>query len=144
MAFLVVPMWRPDKPTLFENPLDLVVAPQGEADVVGNQQAVFPRHLFALDLLQLGQENEGVQDAAIADDVDGLRAEQSGGNGVEKVLVVADLNGVAGVGAAVEAGDDVVLFGKQVDQLALALVAPLRPKHGADLGVQAVHAGLFG
>ena len=42
-----------------------------------------------------------------------------------KVLPLAD-DGVAGVGAAVVADDEVVLVGEQIDDLALGLVAPLQ------------------
>ena len=42
--------------------------------------------------------------------------------------LVADADGMAGVGAALVAGDDVGLLGEHVDDLSLAFIAPL----GAD------------
>ena len=47
-------------------------------------------------------------------------------------MPVAELDGVAGVVAAVVAGDDVEAVGEQVDDLALALVAPLSAQNGHD------------
>ena len=47
---------------------------------------------------------------------------------VEDVLLVADADGVARVGATLVAGDDVGVLGEQVDDLSLSFVAPL----GAD------------
>ena len=45
---------------------------------------------------------------------------------------VAELDGVPGVVAAVVAGDDVEAVGQQVDDLALAFVAPLPAEHRDD------------
>ena len=50
------------------------------------------------------------------------------GNLLQNELPIAHHHGVAGVGAALVAHDDVGLLGEDVDDLALAFVAPL----GAD------------
>jgi hypothetical protein len=51
--------------------------------------------------------------------------EDPGGDQVQGVALAVDDDGVAGVGPAVVADDDVVAVGQQVDDLALALVTPL-------------------
>ena len=76
----------------------------------------------AVDLLQ---QADGVDDDAVADDAGGAFAEDAGGDEVQDVFGPADDDGVAGVGAALGAHDDVGLRGQEVDDLALALVAPL-------------------
>ena len=53
-------------------------------------------------------------------------AEDADGEEVGGVLVGADADGVAGVGAATVADDDVGVIGDVIDDLALPLVAPLR------------------
>jgi hypothetical protein len=63
---------------------------------------------------------------------------------MKKKLIVTHFDGVTSIGTAVKPGDDVVLFGQDVNQFSLTLVAPLGPQHGADLGVQAVEALLTG
>jgi hypothetical protein len=81
----------------------------------------------ALERVQLGDEEPGVDDAAGAHDAE-LPGEDSGRDVVEgERLAVAD-DRVAGVGAALVAAHDVGVLGEQVDDLALPLVAPL----GAD------------
>ena len=44
---------------------------------------------------------------------------------MQRVTIVADDDGVACVGAALEASDDIELLAEKIDQLAFALVAPL-------------------
>ena len=52
------------------------------------------------------------------------------GSSDELVGLVADDQRVAGIVAALEADDDVGAAGQPVDDLALALVAPLAADHG--------------
>ena len=55
-----------------------------------------------------------------------MRREDAGGQQRELVGLAAGDDGVAGVGAAVVADDEVVLVGEEIDDLALGLVAPLQ------------------
>ena len=71
------------------------------------------------------EEGFGVEDDAVADDVHDARAEDADGQQVRGVLLAVDADGVAGVGAAAVADDDLRLFGEEVDDLALAFIAPL-------------------
>ena len=51
--------------------------------------------------------------------------ERAGRDQVEDGLLAVDHQRVAGVVAALEANDDIGVVGKQIDDLALALVTPL-------------------
>jgi hypothetical protein len=51
---------------------------------------------------------------------------------MEGEAIVADDHGMPGIGPAGEADDDVEVLGEQIDDLALALVAPLK---AADTGI---------
>jgi hypothetical protein len=84
-----------------------------------------------LELVELLDEQAGVDDAAGSDNADRAAVEDSRGDVVElERLAVAD-DGVSGVGAALVAAHDVGALGEQVDDLALPLVSPLRPHdHG--------------
>ena len=78
------------------------------------------------ELVDLLEEPRRVDDDAVADDGGDVRAEDAGRQERElEGLAVAD-DGVAGVGAAVVADDEVELVAEQIDDLALGLVAPLQ------------------
>jgi hypothetical protein len=92
----------------------------GEAQAGGGQ--VDAGGAQGLDLLK---EGGGVDDQAAADHADGVRVDHAGGDEVQLECLPAGGDGVAGVVSAVVAGDDVSLGGKQVDDAALAFIAPL-------------------
>ena len=69
-----------------------------------------------------------IDDHAVADDAELVRVQRAGRDQVEDGLLAVDDQRVAGVVAALEADDDIGVVGEQIDDLALALVAPL----GAD------------
>ena len=91
-----------------------------------------PRASSVVDLLD---EKPRIDDAPGADDGDLPLVEDPGGDVVElERLAVAD-DRVARVRAALVAADEVGALGEQVDDLALALVAPLRADdHGGGHG----------
>ncbi len=66
-----------------------------------------------------------VDDYARSEDVDGIVAQDAGGQQIqdEPALVVDD--GVTGIVAALIADDYIVPFRKQIDHAALALIAPV-------------------
>jgi hypothetical protein len=83
-----------------------------------------PSRSAALELVQLGHEQAGVDHAPGADDAE-LPGEDPGRNVVERErLAVAD-DRVTGVRPALVAADDVRVQSEEVDDLPLALVAPL-------------------
>ena len=80
--------------------------------------------------LDLIEELLRVDHRAVPDHVHLLGIEDPGGNQVEGVLLVAHHDGVSRVGAAVVADDGVVLRGQEVDDLAFALIPPLKADDG--------------
>ena len=83
-------------------------------------------------LLDLGLERPGIEHHAVADHRQGA-ADDPRGQQRQFVGLVADDQRVAGIVPALEAGDDVGPARQPVDDLALALVAPLGADHG-DVG----------
>ena len=78
--------------------------------------------------VELVEQHLDVDDDAVGDDRDDAVGQNAGRQQVQRVLLVADDDRVAGVVAAVELDDVVDAAAEQVGGLALALVAPL----GAD------------
>ena len=66
---------------------------------------------------------------AVADDGRDVVVEDAARDELQRERLAADDDGVPGVVAALIAHDDVHLFGDEVGELALALVAPLRADH---------------
>ena len=77
------------------------------------------------ELFQFREQMVGIEHHAVADDADDPRMQDAGGNLLEDELAVADDDGMSGVGAALVADDQVGPLREDVDELALALVAPL-------------------
>lgn len=99
---------------IFENQLGAV----RQADVVD-------REALGGDALHLFDQAEHVDDEAVADDVDDVRTEDSGGNQVQHIVLVADFDGVPRVVAALEADHHIHIARQNVDELAFPFVAPL-------------------
>ena len=76
----------------------------------------------AFDFLQ---ELLGIHHDAVADDAGCSLPQNPGRDQVQDVLGLADNDRVSGVGSALGSGYDVRLFGHEIDDLALTLVAPL-------------------
>ena len=70
-------------------------------------------------------EAHGVHHDAVADDADLVLAQNAGGNQVQDVFLAFDVDGVAGVVAALRADHHVRLLGQHVNDLAFAFIAPL-------------------
>mmetsp|Transcript_4789 Transcript_4789/g.12296 ORF Transcript_4789/g.12296 Transcript_4789/m.12296 type:complete len:416 (+) Transcript_4789:506-1753(+) len=81
---------------------------------------------------------------AVADEILAALVDDPAGEQVERVLLTVDNKRVACVGSAVKASAELHVLRQNVDQLALALVAPLRPEHHAEaprLVVRAIGRG---
>ena len=110
-------------------PVQLAVQRQDKRGVFGYFQAV-RADLDALgaDLFEFGHEGVRIEDDAIADDRQLAFAHDAGRQQRQLVDHAVDHQRVAGIVPALEAHHDVGAFRQPVDDLALALVAPL----GAD------------
>src|SRR6266545_243299 len=121
---------------LLESVEDLVVrhddvGPVADAEVADGM-ATLPR------LVDLLEELRGLDDHPVPDQVHRPLAEHARRQEVERVQVLAHLDGVPGVRAALETHDDVRLVREEVDDLALALVPELAADgHGGGHGISA-------
>src|SRR5262249_13555850 len=75
--------------------------------------------------LDFFNEADGIDADGVADAANLFLAQYSGRDEVEDILLAADVNGVAGVVAALSADNDVRLFSKDIDNFAFSFVAPL-------------------
>ncbi len=93
---------------------------------VADAQVVLDADAPAAKRTDLSQQNLRVDDDARADDRHEVRPQDAAGHQVQGELFRADPDGMAGIGAAAVADRQVVLLGKQIDDFALALIAPLQ------------------
>ena len=75
------------------------------------------------EALELFEQHGGLDDDTVADYVHRRGPQDPGGHEVERILLLADEDGVARVRPAVEPHDEVRGFREVVDDLALAFVA---------------------
>ena len=110
--------------------VELAVDRQDQADVLGDRQRLrtdadaLPRH--GVDFVQ---QRPGIDHHAVADHGELAAAHHAGGQQAQLVLDAIHHQRVAGIVAALKAHHDVGPAGEPVDDLALALVAPLGAHH---------------
>ena len=113
----------------FAHDVELAVQRQDQRGVLGDAQVLrADRHALLSQPLDLIGQRPGIDDHAVADDAELAFAHDARRQQRQLVGLVADHQRVAGIVAALEAHHDVGALGEPVDDLALALVAPL----GAD------------
>ncbi len=124
----VVPILRSPRACL-AGPVECAMHRQDQRGVLGDPQRV-GRHVQALrpHAVHLGHQRLGIDHHAVADDAQ-LAAHQPARQQRQLVGLVAHHQRVAGVVAALEPHDDVGAARQPVDDLALALVAPLGADH---------------
>ncbi len=111
---------------LLADAVEVLVERQDQRRVLGDHQ-VGRRDGDALagELLDLGEQRPRVEHDAVADDAELAGAHDARGQQRQLVDLAVDDQRVAGVVPALEAHDDVRPLAQPVDDLALALVAPL-------------------
>ncbi len=102
------------------------------------------RDALALQLLDLGGQRIRVEHDAVADNGQLARPHDARRQKGQLVDILADDQRMAGIVAALEADDRVGLLGQPVDQLALALVAPLGANHDYVRHLSTLRAGRYG
>ena len=114
----------------FADRVELAVQRQDQRRVLGDAQIVGSDiDALFLEMGDLVEQRLRVEHHAIADDRQLSRPHDARGQQRELVGGAIDHQGVAGIMAALEADDDVGLLGQPIDDLALALVAPLGADH---------------
>jgi hypothetical protein len=102
---------------------------QDQVGTVRDDEVVLQGHAARGQLPHLLLEGPGIDDHPVAHHAQDPRMEDARRDQVKDEMLLADLDGVAGVVAAVEAGHDLDLLGEQVHDLSLAFVAPLGADH---------------
>ena len=111
----------------FARQVDGAVVGHDQVRAVADLQQLVLREEAALpQLIDLGEEHGRIDDHAVADHAHFPGVQDAGRNQVQDRLVAIDDHGVAGIVAALVASDDVGVLGQKVDDLPLALIAPLR------------------
>ena len=118
--------------SLLARSVDQTVVGQDDVGAVGKQELVADGDAPRRDGFHLGKQRFEVHDDA-GPDHSRAAANDAGGQKVEREVAIGEFDGVAGVVPAVVAGDDVEPVGEEIDDLPLALVAPLSAEHGQDL-----------
>src|SRR5258708_5108223 len=99
------------------------VCPVADAKLALNVDARF------LQSVHLIEQSHGVHHHAVADDGLDTGAQNPARDELQNVLRLADENRVPGVMPTLVTRNDVEFVGEEIDNLALALVAPLRAQH---------------
>ena len=110
----------------FECGVERLVARQHQVRAVADQQAWRGIDTARDEFVEFIAQREGVDHHTVADDARGLVVQDTGWQQVQDRLLTFDHHRVAGVGAALATHYHIGARGKQVDDLALALVAPLQ------------------
>src|SRR5258705_7402104 len=97
--------------------------------LVADDEPVADRDPGGRELVDLGEQRLRIDDDAVADDEGDPRVEDSRRQQPQHELPPVRVHRVARVVAALVARDDGKVRGQEVDNLALALVAPLRAQH---------------
>ena len=102
---------------------------EDELGAFGNQHLLGNVAGLGLDVADLVHQDDGVNHHAVADDIDGTFAENTGGNGVQHESLSVKTEGMSRVGATLEARDHFVIRGQHIDHLAFAFVSPLETEN---------------
>src|SRR4029079_18139828 len=107
----------------------LAVIRQDEVRLVADEQAIADVDAQPGPHVDLGEQRRRVDDHAVADDAGDAVVQDAGRDEVQDVLLAAHVDGVAGVVTALIAGHHVEPRRHQIDDLALAFIAPLGAQH---------------
>jgi len=102
---------------------------------------VLSRDATRLKLVELLEKRLRIDDDAVSDDAGGLRVEDAARDQVEAVLRAARDHRVTGVVSALRADDHVDGIREEVDDLALAFIAPLAADQDRDAHSRAKRTG---
>ena len=105
--------------------VDRAVPLHDHVRALGDVEAPLELEAPAFDLLKLLHEVKRVHDDAVADYAVLAVVQNARGHEVENVFLVPDNDRMARVRAALEADNDIRFLGQEVNNLALAFIAPL-------------------
>ena len=109
--------------------VELAVIRQDQVRLVADDQPVANRDAGRGQLVDLGKQRLRIDDHAVADDAGDALVQNAGRQQPQDELPPVGVDGVPGVVPALVARDDRKVRRQQIDDLSLALVAPLRAQH---------------
>ena len=114
---------------LLARPVERHVRGQNQGTGRAHAQALEHRHALPDQHFRFFEKRLERQHHAVADQTLHVRVQDSGGDQRQNGFLAADDQGVPGVVAALKAHHRLRLIGQQIDDFALALVAPLQTDH---------------
>ena len=106
--------------------VDELVIRQHEVRAIAHVEAAFDVDAVGDELVDFGEQRLGIEHDAVADRAAHARVQNAARNLVQNERVFTQIDGVAGVRAALIADHPVGALGENVDELALPFIAPLR------------------
>ena len=91
----------------------------------GQSEALGVGHVGLTEIVNFFGKGDGINDDAVADEIDDVVSENTGRNGVQNVFATIENERVSGVGATLKTGYYIVSGRQKVHYFALAFIAPL-------------------
>ena len=102
---------------------------QDQVRLVADQHPVADVDPVPRQLVDLGEQRLRIDDDAVADDAGDAGVQDAGRNETQDELRAVHVDRVTGVVPSLIAADDREMRREEIDDLALALIAPLRAQH---------------
>ncbi len=113
----------------FRQQVEIAVIRQDEVRLVADDEAAVDVDAVPGQLVDLGEERLRIDDDAVADDAGDAGMQDARRDQPQDELRAVDVDGVAGVVSALVPRDDREMRRQQIDDLALAFIAPLRAEN---------------
>ena len=113
----------------FAEEIEVAVIRQDQVRLVADDEPVADVDAGLCQLVDLGKQRRRIDDDAVADDAGDAGVQDARRQQAEHELAAVGVDRVAGVVPALVARDDRKVRRQQIDDLALAFVAPLRSEH---------------
>ena len=121
------------------SPSTQLVVRQHEVRAIAHVEPSLDVDAVRHELVDLGEQRVRIEHDAVADRAAHARVQDAARDLVQHERAVADVDGVAGVRAALVAHHPVGALGEHVDELALPFVAPLRADDDDDARFRIEH-----
>jgi hypothetical protein len=99
---------------------------QDNVGIFTYKEALRQRNIFLGQSFNLLKKYVGVDYYGICDYADNIRPNRAAGQQMQSEFVTIYDNSMAGIGASIISNDDVAVLGKDINNLAFALIAPLQ------------------
>ena len=117
----------------FGGGVEVAMRRQDEVCLLGDEQALAVIDPERLQLIEFLFQGNGIDDHAIADQIDQAVAKDPGRHGMQDEFLPVELERMSGVRTALKAGHKIILLGQVIYDLPLSLVAPLQAQNYVDI-----------